>query len=123
MLFLLAAFVAGGAVGFATARVTTPTAQAAAQAAAELSPREALARELQLTPEQRVVVDSAWDWRRQQSREIMKQVQPALDSVRDSARVLIMKPLTSAQQDLFRQLIERNQRVADSLAKARGATR
>jgi hypothetical protein len=89
----------------------------------EKSVREELARELRLTAEQKVVVDSAWEWRRARSREIMAAVRPALDSVRDSARVLMMTTLSESQKERFRALIERNQRIADSTAKARANTR
>lgn len=119
MMFLLGAFLTGGAVGFVADRaMAKPT-----LATTDLTPREALARELGLTPEQRVVIDSAWDWRRARQREIMSTVQPSLDAVRDSARVLMMNTLDDKQKDAFRALIERNQRVADSTAKAKGETK
>jgi hypothetical protein len=87
------------------------------------SVREELARELKLTPEQKIVVDSAWDWRRGRNREIMAVVRPALDSVRDSARVRMMSVFSEEQKDLFRKIIERNQRLADSAEKARSGSR
>ncbi len=89
----------------------------------EKSVREELARELQLTTDQKAVVDSAWDWRRARSREIMTAVRPALDSVRDLARVRMMAVLSEEQKEAFRKLIERNQRLADSAAKARTGSR
>ena len=82
-----------------------------------------LARELKLSSEQRVAIDSVWVWRRRQSREIMKTVRPTLDAVRDSARVLMMNSLDEAQKTAFRALLERNQRTADSAARARGETK
>jgi hypothetical protein len=87
----------------------------------EKSVREELARELRLSEEQKVVMDSAWDWRRARNREIMAVVRPALDSVRDSARVRMMAVLSEEQKETFRKLIERNQRLADSANKARNA--
>ena len=53
----------------------------------------------------------------------MAVVRPALDSVRDSARVRMMSVLTEPQRESFRRLIERNQRLADSAAKARGGSK
>jgi hypothetical protein len=53
----------------------------------------------------------------------MAVVRPALDSVRDSARVRMMSVLSETQRESFRALIERNQRIADSTAKARTATK
>lgn len=117
MMFILGALLTGSALGFAAGRVVS---KPVVMLNDEKSVREELARELQLTPAQKAVVDSAWDWRRARSREIMTAVRPALDSVRDSARVLMMNPLDEGQKDAFRKLIERNQRLADSAAKARG---
>jgi hypothetical protein len=117
MMFILGALLTGSALGFAAARVVS---KPVVMLNDEKSVREELARELQLTAEQKAVVDSAWEWRRARSREIMANVRPALDSVRDSARVLMMTPLDEEQKESFRRLIERNQRIADSAAKARG---
>jgi hypothetical protein len=119
ILFLVGAFLTGGVTGFAAERAIVKP----AQRATEMSPREELARELKLTAEQKEVVDDAWDWRRARTREIMTTVRPALDSVRDSARVLMMGSLTDEQKAAFRRLIERNQRMADSMARARGDSR
>jgi hypothetical protein len=117
-MYLVGAFLIGIPVGFAADRALAKPAPA--RATDERSMREELARELKLTPDQQRVIDSVWDWRRSRSRELMQMVRPALDSTRDSARVLMMNTLDSTQQAAFRRLIERNQRVADSVAKARG---
>ncbi len=84
---------------------------------------DGLTRELRLSPDQRGVVDSVWEWRRDRSREIMRPVRPALDSVRDSSRVLMMNIFDSTQVAGFRRLLERNQRVADTAARTRGESR
>jgi hypothetical protein len=120
MMFILGAFLTGGALGFATDRMMSSPRPDAFNEAAMV---DELARELKLTSAQRVVVDSVWGWRRRQSREIMKTVRPTLDAVRDSARVLMMNSLDDAQRAAFRALIERNQRAADSAARARGETK
>lgn len=120
MMFLLGAFLAGGAVGFAAERAVSKPIVLLND---DKSVRAELARELQLTESQRAVVDSAWEWRRARSREIMAAVRPALDSVRDSARVRMMSVLDEDQKETFRMLIERNQRLADSAEKARGTTK
>jgi len=119
-MFILGALLTGGAVGFVAARAAS---QPVVMATDDRAMRAALARELELTPQQTASVDSAWDWRRARSREIMTVVRPALDSVRDSARVLMMTTLSESQKERFRALIERNQRIADSTAKARANTR
>jgi hypothetical protein len=120
MMFILGAFLTGGALGFATDRMMSSPRPDAFNEAAMV---DELARELKLSSAQRVVVDSVWGWRRRQSREIMKTVRPTLDAVRDSARVLMMNSLDDAQKAAFRALIERNQRAADSAARARGETK
>ncbi len=120
MLFILGAFLTGGVVGFVTDRVLSPPRP---NVFSDRVMVDELARELKLSPDQRIVIDSVWDWRREQSREIMKLVRPTLDAVRDSTRVLMMNPLDDAQKTAFRALLERNQRTADSAARARGETR
>lgn len=120
MMFLLGAFLAGGAVGFAAERAVSKPVVLLND---DKSVRAELARELRLSPEQMLVVDSAWEWRRARNREIMTAVRPALDSVRDSARVRMMAVFNETQQEAFRRLIERNQRIADSAAKATASTR
>ncbi len=120
MMFILGAFLTGGVVGFAADRVVSPPRP---NVFSDRAMVDELARELKLSPDQRVVIDSVWDWRRKESREIMKTVRPTLDAVRDSARVLMMNPLDDAQKMAFRALLERNQRSADSTARARGETK
>ena len=117
LMFLLGAFLSGSAVGYVADRAVTrakPSRQYDAKAM-----REELAQQLSLSTDQRRVIDSVFDWRRTRSKEIMQQYQPSLDSVRDSARVLMMQALDTAQQSKFKALIERNKRTADSAMRAR----
>ena len=120
MAYLVGAFMIGGGVGYAADRSMVKPANVMWFE----QPRvvETLDRELQLKPDQRTVFDSVWAWRRSRQSAIMAPIKPALDSARDSARVLMMNTLDSAQQTAFRRLIERQQRAADSSAKARGET-
>lgn len=120
-MFILGAFALGGGVGFAAGRATVPTTPN--RSTEERNPRDVLAEELALTPSQRVVVDSVWDWRRERSREVMAVVRPALDSIRDSARVRMMSVMDSTQRDAFRRMIERNRRTMDSAMRARDDSR
>lgn len=117
-MFLLGAFLTGGAVGFAADRAVSrarPEKQYDERAA-----RDSLAQELTLSADQRRVIDSVFDWRRARSREIMQTYRPTLDSIRDSARVLMRAVLDPAQQTKFNDLIERNNRASDSVGRARG---
>ena len=116
-MFLLGAFLTGGAVGFVADRAVARNAPAARFD--DKAARDEIAKQLNLSADQRRVIDSVMDWRRARSREIMQQYRPSQDSVRDSARVLMRAVLDPAQQTLFTALIERNQRTADSLSKAR----
>src|SRR5262245_19060006 len=116
-MFLLGAFLTGGAVGYAADRAVThakPPRQPDAK-----SMRDDFALQLSLSPDQRRVIDSIFDWRRARAKEIMQQYQPTLDGIRDSARVLMMNHLDTAQQVKFKALIEHNKRVADSISRAR----
>jgi Spy/CpxP family protein refolding chaperone len=116
-MFLLGAFLTGGAVGFAADRAVTRSRPA--RQFDERAGRDSLAKELNLTADQRRVIDSVMDWRRARSREIMQLYRPMLDTVRDSGRVLMMQALDSAQQVKFKALIEHNRRTADSIMRTR----
>ena len=112
IMVVLGALVTGAVVGLAIGR---------SMRRAERDPRAELARELTLSPDQQVQFDSIFAWRRRNSRQIMATVQPALDSVRDSSRVLMLSTLDSTQRIAFRALIERNRRSADSGGRVRPA--
>lgn len=122
ILIMLGAFLTGGAVGYAADRAML-TRPEPPRPTDERTMREELARELALRPDQQPIVDSIWEWRRGRYREIMAPVRPALDAVRDSMRAVIMNTLDSTQQAAFRRMIERQQRTADSTARARGETK
>ncbi len=107
-MFLLGAFLTGGAERTYTRQYD------------QRSMRAELARELRLDDAQRAAVDSILDWRRDRYREIMDPIRPALDSARDSARVLIMQRLDSAQRADFQRLIERMRNAPPKGAAAGG---
>lgn len=121
LMFLLGAFLTGSAVGYAADRAVTRSEPS--RQLDEKTMRDKFAQELSLTTDQRRAIDSIFDWRRARSKEIMQQYRPSLDSVRDSARVLMMQALDTAQQTKFKALIERNKRSADSANRAREAGR
>jgi hypothetical protein len=117
-MFLIGAFLTGSAVGYAAERAVARKQQPSRQLD-EKTMRDNFAQELSLSTDQRRVIDSVFDWRRARSKEIMQQYRPTLDSVRDSARVLMLQALDTAQQAKFMALIERNKRSADSASRAR----
>ncbi|MBA3920007.1 MAG: hypothetical protein K2Y26_11640 [Gemmatimonadaceae bacterium] len=114
MMSILAAFLTGGVVGFATDRALNKPELRVYDA------QEELARALEFSDAQRQRVDSIWAWRRARQRELLAPVRAQLDSTRDSARVLILKELNESQTRGFYELIERNERAADSVARVRG---
>lgn len=131
-MFLLGAFLTGTAVGFVADRAVTRSRPA--RQYNERAMGDELAVQLNLSADQRRVIDSVFDWRRTQNREVMQPyrpildseravTQPMLDSVRDSGRVLMMRVLDTAQQAKFLALIERNRRTADSARRAPGDRR
>jgi hypothetical protein len=107
--FLLGTFLTGGTLGFAYGRTTGTTTKDNSRASREYNyggmVRE-LQRDLSLTDAQTAVVDSILKWRRARYSELMLPIQPALDSARDSARVLIMQRLDDTQRQSFQKLLD-----------------
>lgn len=114
-MFLLGAFLTGGAVGFAAERAVSRPHD---RQVSERMMRDSLARELHLSDTQRRSVDSVYEWRRARNREIMDSVRPRFDATRDSARARLMKVLEPTQQAEFRRVIARIQ-SADSARRTR----
>jgi hypothetical protein len=72
--------------------------------------RKYLSDRLELTLEQRQMVDSILDNRHREITRLIAPVRPQLDSARDAARAQIMKLLDARQQQRFRELIEETRR-------------
>ncbi len=120
-IFLIGAFLTGGAVGFVADRAVNLS-RPRRGPMDERAMRDSLARELHLSDAQRQKVDSIYDWRRARNKELMDSVSPSFDAVRDSARVLLMQSLDPQQQADFRKIIDRLQK-ADSTRRMRGGRR
>lgn len=120
VMFLLGAFLTGGALGFVADRAVTK--RPYAKQYTRRTMREEFARELSLNEEQRRVIDSIFSWRDARSQAIISPLQPALDSTRDSARVLINQKLDSTQQRRFKAMID-SIAARDSARKALGENR
>jgi Spy/CpxP family protein refolding chaperone len=85
LMFLLGAFIAGGALGFAADRVVD------AKRGREHGPRayrQKMAQELKLTPQQQASVDSLIEQKHRQIVALYKPVRPQLDSIAVLARVV-----------------------------------
>lgn len=78
MVFLLGAFLAGGAAGFAANQVTTPKTSCGGDRAGY---RERFATELGLTASQRRTVDSLMEIQRARVRALYSPLRPQLDSI------------------------------------------
>lgn len=131
MMFLLGAFLTGGALGFVADRAVNK--HPYQRQFDRKSMREEFARELRLTPQQQVAIDSVFAWRGAREQEVRKLFKPAvdsivalhkpaLDSILDSSRVLINAQLDTTQQRLFKELRE-SMRVQDSIRKANPGSR
>ncbi len=117
-MFLLGAFLTGGAVGFVADRAVNMSRPPRRQYDERMM-RDSLARELHLSDSQRRTVDSVYDWRRARTKELMDSVRPSYDATRDSARALLMKVLDPTQQADFRKIIETAKRSSDSTRRSR----
>ena len=83
ILFLLIAFLAGGALGYTADRVMSH-----GHDRDQRPSRDRMARELNLTPTQRAQFDSIMNARRTQMRELFKPIRPQLDSLQKIARAM-----------------------------------
>lgn len=102
MVFLLGALLVGGVLGFTADRFLTKDLSAGPRDRASM--RERLHNDLGLNAGQRLRVDSLLDLKHAQIAEVMKPIQPRLESIGDSTRAQIAKLLTPAQQQRFEQM-------------------
>ena len=122
LLFLLAAFIAGGALGFTADRYFSHQ----RHGRSDRPSRDHMARELKLTPTQRVQFDSIMNNRRTQMRELFKPIRPQMDSLQkiaktigDSTHEQIKRILTPEQAKKLDEMRERGRRRAAE-GRARG---
>jgi len=110
LLFLLAAFIGGLALGYAGDRVLSHR----GHGRNDRPSRERMARELNLTPAQRVQFDSIMNVRRMQMRELFRPIRPQMDSLQkiakqlgDSTHEQLKKLLTPEQAKKLDEMRER----------------
>lgn len=120
LMFLLAAFLAGGALGFTADRVLTHGRHGRHQPS-----RERMAKDLGLNTAQRAQFDTILNRRREQMRALWQPLRPQMDSIQKLGRVLgdstheqLKRVLTAEQGTKFDELRERGRRRAE--ARARG---
>ena len=85
LMFLLGAFIAGGALGFSADRVMDAKRD---HARGPRAYRQRMADELKLTPQQSAAVDSLIEQKHHQILALYKPVQPQLDSIAKQARIV-----------------------------------
>ena len=93
LIFLLAAVVVGGGLGFTAERFVTHD--------RATSRRANLYDELELTPPQRARLDSILDEQRRRVDEVMRPVRPLLDSIKADANAQIRRSLDPDQLATF----------------------
>lgn len=114
LLFLLAAFVAGAALGFTADRVMSRD-----HRRSDRPSRERMARDLNLTTAQRAQFDSIMSMRRTQMRELFSPIRPQMDSLQKVAKALgdstheqLKRILTPEQARKLDEMRERGRRRA-----------
>jgi hypothetical protein len=112
LMFLLGAFITGGALGFVAkgAMATTKAPEV------RTGPSRELAQQLNLSDAQAAAIDTILRWRSSRDREAVKPVKHLMIANRDSARVLMMQKLTPEQQVKFKALLEET-RIANEKKK------
>ena len=120
-MFLLGAFIAGGALGFTADRVLTREKHGRGGRPS----LERMAKELELTASQRVQFDSITRARRTQMRALWQPLRPQMDSIEKIARVVgdstheqLKRILTPEQAKKLDAMRERGRRRAEARGRA-----
>jgi hypothetical protein len=100
--FLVGTLAVGWVVGYASAHLLDVR---DAHADTRVSYRDRLAKELGLTAEQRIELDSVLDKRHRDMTAAWEPVRPKLDSIRDNARNEIREMLNADQRAAFEQYL------------------
>ena len=101
VMFLLGAFLVGGALGFAADRVWGREAACGDPGRS----RALLYDRLELTTDQRAAWDAILDDRHRQFDSLFKPIRPQMDSIRARGRSQIRALLTSEQRDRFEAIL------------------
>jgi Spy/CpxP family protein refolding chaperone len=122
LMFLLGAFVAGGALGFTADRVMTREKHSVRGGRPSL---DRMAKELELTDAQRVQFDSITAGRRAQMKALWAPLRPQMDSIEKIARTIsdstheqLKRILTPEQGKKLDEMRERGRRRAEARARA-----
>ena len=134
LMFLLGAFVAGGALGFTADRVIDSGHRR--EMRGPRASRQKMAEELKLTPQQQASIDSLMEQKRSQIMTLYKPVKPQLDSIAVAARIVsdsthaqikrLLNPEQQAKLDRMRAAGRRDlgeRRGKDTIDRPPGALR
>jgi len=121
LVFLLGAFVAGAALGYAAERAmghNRPSRHG------PRSPLDRMSRDLDLTPQQRAAFDTILENREKQMRQLFAPIQPQMDSlmkigkvIGDSTHEQLKRVLTPEQQVKFDKIRTDSRKRGDSARK------
>jgi Spy/CpxP family protein refolding chaperone len=100
--FLLGAALVGGVLGFSADRIVSK--DRFCRWGDQVGMRRLFGDELNLTPAQRVAVDSILDEKHRDIAEVVKPVKPQLDSIGDHAMDHIAQLLTPTQRATFEEM-------------------
>jgi hypothetical protein len=133
VMFLLGAFIAGGALGFTADRVMDT--RHGREMRGPRAYRQRMAEELKLTPQQQASVDSLIEQKHRQIVALYKPVKPQLDSIAVLARIVsdsthaqvkrLLNPDQAAKLDRMREAAHRDlaERRGDSADRPPGPPR
>lgn len=121
LVFLLGAFIAGAAIGYAAERAMG---HGRPSRHGSRSPLDRMSRDLDLTPQQRAAFDTILENREKQMRQLFAPIQPQMDSlmkigkvIGDSTHQQLKRVLTPEQQVKFDKIRAESRRRGDSTRK------
>ena len=121
MVFLLGAFIAGAAIGYAAEHAMG---HGRPSRHGSRSPLDRMSRDLDLTPQQRAAFDTILENREKQMRQLFAPIQPQVDSlmkigkvIGDSTHQQLKRVLTPEQQVKFDKIRAESRRRGDSTRK------
>ena len=121
LVFLLGAFIAGAAIGYAAERAMG---HGRPSRHGSHSPLDRMSRDLDLTPQQRAAFDTILENREKQMRQLFAPIQPQMDSlmkigkvIGDSTHQQLKRVLTPEQQAKFDKIRAESRRRGDSARK------
>ena len=122
LVFLLGAFIAGAAIGYAAERAMGHGGKSSRHGSR--SPLDRMSRDLDLTSQQRAAFDTILENREKQMRQLWAPIQPQMDSlmkigkvISDSTHQQLKRVLTPEQQVKFDKIRTESRRRGDSTRK------